>query len=501
MKRIIIMLACVGLIPLTPANAADYDIVLSGGRVIDPETGLDASRNVGIKGDKVASISEDPLTGTEVIDVSSLVVAPGFIDIHSHSPTPLGQKYQALDGVTTALELEAGAFPVLLYGAMINGQSRLNFGASAGYGNMRGEVMQGIRQAHIFDPPQTLGLLGWWTELKSKFGHVRTANTEIADADERTELEALIHEGIDQGGMGIGLPLDYYSEGVDNDELRTVFKVAAERHVPIFVHIRRGINGDPSGLYEVLALVRETGASMHICHITHNAMVNLELFLEEIRKIRAEGFDVTTELLPYTAGSTSIGAAVFGRDWRTVFNIDYGDVEWAATGERFTKEMFEEYRDRYPNGQVVHHYLSESWNRRAVVEPDLMVVSDLLPMITEEKKVAPHNGAFARVLGRYYREEGLLDLMTAIKKMTLLQAQRLEQFTPAFKTKGRLKVGSDADITVFDVNTIIDRATYQDPYQASAGIHHVIVNGTFIVRDKELIKDAYPGRRITTKSH
>ncbi|MCS5572732.1 MAG: hypothetical protein NZ789_07325, partial [Pseudomonadales bacterium] len=210
MKRIIIMLACVGLIPLTPANAADYDIVLSGGRVIDPETGLDASRNVGIKGDKVASISEDPLTGTEVIDVSSLVVAPGFIDIHSHSPTPLGQKYQALDGVTTALELEAGAFPVLLYGAMINGQSRLNFGASAGYGNMRGEVMQGIRQAHIFDPPQTLGLLGWWTELKSKFDHVRTANTDIADADERTELEALIHEGIDQGGMGIGLPLDYY---------------------------------------------------------------------------------------------------------------------------------------------------------------------------------------------------------------------------------------------------------------------------------------------------
>ena len=105
------------------------------------------------------------------------------------------------------------------------------------------------------------------------------------------------------------------------------------------------------------------------------------------------------------------------------------------------------------------------------------------------------------MLGRYYREEGLLDLMTAIKKMTLLQAQRLEQFTPAFKTKGRLKVGSDADITVFDVNTIIDRATYQDPYQASAGIHHVIVNGTFIVRDKLLVKDAYPGRRITTKSH
>ena len=137
---------------------------------------------------------------------------------------------------------------MLLYGAMIDGRSRLNFGASAGYGNMRGEVMQGIRQAHIFDPPQTLGLRGWFTKLKSKFSHVRTANTQIADSEERAELESLIHEGIDQGGMGIGLPLDYYSEGIDNDELRTVFKVAADRHVPIFVHIRRGINGDPSGL-------------------------------------------------------------------------------------------------------------------------------------------------------------------------------------------------------------------------------------------------------------
>jgi N-acyl-D-aspartate/D-glutamate deacylase len=482
-----------------PAMAeVNYTYVLAGGRVIDPETGLDAIRNIGVKDGVISKISDAPLQGIETIDVSSLVVSPGFIDIHSHTPTPLGQKYQVLDGVTTALELEAGAFPVDQYGYHLQAGSRLNYGASAAYGNMRNEVMHGVRQPHLTDPPQLLGPMGWWWSIKSRFGQVTTANTKVAEDDERNRLRALIHEGLDQGGLGIGLPLDYYSEGIDHDELRTIFTVASERSVPIFVHIRRGVNGDPTGLFEVLALTRETGASLHICHITHNAMVNLELFLAEIRKAQSEGLDVTTELLPYTAGSTSIGAAVFGRDWRTIFNIDYGDVEWAATGERFTKEKWEDYRQRYPGGQVVHHYLSESWNRRAVIEPGLMVVSDLLPMFTEENKVAPHNGTFAKTLGRYYRQEGLLDLNTAIKKITLLQAQRLEKFAPAFRKKGRLQEGADADLTIFDPLTIIDRATYKNPYQPSKGIHHVIVNGSFVVRNAELIEDAFPGKRLST---
>ena len=299
-----------------------------------------------------------------------------------------------------------------------------------------------------------------------------------------------------RGGIGIGLPLDYYSEGIDNDEVRAIFEIAGERQAPVFVHVRRGINGDPAGLREVLALAKDTDAPLHVCHITHNAMVNIELFLREIREAQAVGVDVTTELLPYTAGSTTIGAAVFGRDWRTIFNIDYSDVEWAATGERFDQTMWDEYREKYPDGQVIHHYLKEDWNRRAVVEPGLIVVSDLLPMFTEDSKVAPHNGAFARVLGRYVREQGLLDLNTAIAKITLLPARRLERLAPAFVNKGRMQEGADADVTIFDPATIIDRATYQNPYQPSDGIHYVIVNGTVVVRDRQFVEGVHPGRRI-----
>lgn len=483
---------------VTPIGMADqhHDLVLIGGRVIDPETNLDAVMNVGITGGTITTLSAELLAGDEIIDVTGLVVSPGFIDLHSHSPTPLGQQYQVRDGVTTALELELGAYPVRDFGFHLRSGSLLNYGASASYGLMRAELMHGIRQPHMLDPPEPLGLRGYWTTLRSRFEHVTTANTAIADTDERHKLIQMVNHGIDDGGIGIGLPLDYYSEGIDNAEVLALFQAAANRDAPIFVHIRRGVNGDPAGLFEVINAARDTGASVHVCHITHNAMVNIELFLDEIRKARLEGVDVTTELLPYTAGSTSIGAAVFGRDWRKIFNIDYGDVEWAATGMRFTEATFNEYRQKEPGGQVVHHYLSEAWNRRAVVEPGLMVVSDLLPMITEQSKVAPHNGTFARVLGRYVREEALLDLSTAISKMTLLPARRIEKIAPAFRKKGRLQQGMDADIAVINPNTVIDKATYKTPYQASSGIPYVIVNGTVVVRDAELVPETFPGVQI-----
>ncbi len=494
-QRLATVLACL-LVCVPVYGAQEYTLVLIGGRVIDPETGLDAIRNVGLVDDKITTITTEPLTGRDVLSVDSLVVAPGFIDLHSHTPTPLGQRYQVQDGVTTALELEAGAFPVEDFGYYLRDGSILNYGASAGYGNMRNQVMHGIRQPHMADPRETLGWLGRWTKFRGLFGQVTTANTKVADAEERAELRKLLHEGLDRGGIGIGLPLDYYSEGIDNDEVRAIFEIAGERQAPVFVHVRRGINGDPAGLREVLALAKDTDAPLHVCHITHNAMVNIELFLREIREAQAVGVDVTTELLPYTAGSTTIGAAVFGRDWRTIFNIDYSDVEWAATGERFDQTMWDEYREKYPDGQVIHHYLKEDWNRRAFVEPGLIVVSDLLPMFTEDSKVAPHNGAFARVLGRYVREQGLLDLNTAIAKITLLPARRLERLAPAFVNKGRMQEGADADVTIFDPATIIDRATYQNPYQPSDGIHYVIVNGTVVVRDRQFVEGVHPGRRI-----
>ncbi len=488
------LLAVLGSVWAGSAVAEPYELVLRGGRVIDPESRTDAILDVGITEGRVAALSTERLEGATTLDANGLVVAPGFIDLHTHSPTPLGQHYQLLDGVTTALELEAGAYPVREFGEAVRDGAPIHYGASVGFGSIRLETKMGLRQPHvILGKPRPIGWKGYWTGLRSLFSTPDEVFVERATPGERRRMRAMLEEGLDAGGLGIGVPLDYFSEAVDRDELRMVFEVAGERRVPLFIHVRRGINGDPAGLREAIELAGETGAPVHVCHLQHNAMRNTELFLAEIRAARERGLDVTTELLPYNAGSALISSAVFGRDWQTIFGIDYADVEWAATGERFTEETWNEYRERHPDGQVIHHYVDEAWTRRTLAEPGVIVVSDLLPMITEESKVAPHNGAFSRVLGRYVREEGLLDLREALARMTWLPARRLETAFPEFERKGRVKAGADADLTVFDPARIRDRATYRDPYQASEGIVHVIVAGQIVVRDGVRRDEVLPG--------
>ena len=485
------------------ASAQPYSLVINHGRVIDPESGLDAIAHIGIQEGKIVAISQQPLQGQQVIDAGGLVVSPGFIDLHTHSPTPLGQYYQMFDGVTTALELEAGAYPVTDYGVQIKEQPLLNYGASAGYVSMRILQKQGIEVAHTTAKPMPVNLAGVITGIKSLFMPLEEALNdtfhETADEADLAALRELINQGLDDGAFGIGLALDYISEAVNEKEINMIFDAAAQRGAPLFIHIRRGINGDPSGLREVLALAKKHSASLHICHISHNAMGNLKLFLSEISQARAEGVDVTTEVLPHNAGSTLISAAVFSRDWQTIFNISYGDVEWAPTGERFTEESWFRIRAEHPKSGVIHHYLKEEWTQLAVQSPGVIIVSDLLPMETKDKKVAPNNGTFSRILGKYVREQGLLDLPTALAKMTLLPAQRLENYAAQFKNKGRIKVGSDADITIFNADTIIDKATYQSPYQEGVGFSHVIVNGVQVMKDGALVPEVYPGKQLLKK--
>lgn len=500
MKIIAVLLCCAAMLTSPLSAGENYTLAINHGRVIDPETGLDAVRHIGIVDDKISKISLQPLMADKVIDASGLVVAPGFIDLHTHSPTQLGQYYQAFDGVTTALELEAGFYPQLEYGAQISANPMINYGASAGHVWMRMFEKNGLRLSDGLGAPKPVGFKGWKTALMYFLTDFNTALSasliEEANDEELETLRQMLLTELDAGALGIGLALDYFSEAIQSAEMQMIFKVAAQRGAPIFIHIRRGIDGDPSGLREVIGLAKEHGTSVHICHVTHNAISNLELFLEEIRAAREAGVDITTEVLPYNAGSALISSAVFGRDWQTIFNISYADVEWAATGERFDKEMWEEYYREHPDGQVIHHYLKEEWTQRALQEPGVIIVSDLLAMETRDKKVAPHNGAFSKILGRYVREQQLLDLSTAISKMTLLPARRLEDYAPAFRRKGRIQPSMDADITIFDPNTIRDNATYQDPYQEATGIVHVIVNGQAVISQGKQVEDSYPGKRV-----
>ncbi|MEP2990739.1 MAG: amidohydrolase family protein [Parasphingorhabdus sp.] len=473
----------------TSAVAADeiiYDIVIENGRAMDPETGLDAIRNIGISGGKIAHISPDALDGKQKIDASDHIVAPGFIDIHSHSPTPLGFSYQARDGVTTSLELEAGSYPLHEYGALIRDKAMINYGASAGSLNARIAVMTDFRQSSLLAPMQRLSDNGQ---------PVSRAFIAPASTPEIAKIKTRITDALDNGAIGIGVPLDYMNVAVKEPELRMLFELGASYSVPLFIHIRRGLAGDPEGLDEVLVLAKETGTRILICHLSHSAMQNTPLFLQKIRRARANGTDVWTEVLPYNAGSVQIGAAVFNRDWRKIFNIDYKDVQLAETGEWFTKESFERTRKENPGAEIIHHYLKEDWTKYLAIAPDVIISSDGLPALTTDKKVPPQGvGSFSKILGTYVREEQALEMMTALSKMTLQPAQLLEKAAPVFRLKGRLQLGMDADITIFDPKTIRANTTYLDPHQASTGVKWLLVDGQIMIDNGTMKSDVYPGQ-------
>lgn len=467
------------------AIAEQYDLVIQGGRVMDPETQMDAVRNVGINKGTIVSVSEKSLSGKQYIDADGLVVAPGFIDIHSHTPSLLGQHMNLLDGITTQLDMEAGAFPISFYGEHFSGGAQLNYGSSVGHFAIRMKVISGIDQPYAFVGHKMAKMSG-------------DAWTQTATPAQIEEMRGLLNQGLDDGGLGIGVLLDYMTDAVSDAELDMLFQVAGERQVPIHVHVRRGYTGDPAGLDEVISRAKQTGAPLFVCHITHNAMGSIDEWLAKIDQANAEGANITTETLSYASGGTSISADVFqSRDWQSIFDITYEDVQWVATGEWLTKETWEKYSKENPYGMVNHHYVKEEWMETAMQWPRMMISTDALPALNRDIKTNPNvAGTFSRVLGHYVRDTNVLTLQEALAKMSLYQAQWLEQSSLAFKKKGRLQEGADADIVIFNPDSVGANADYGDPYKKPTGIKHVIVGGRHIVKDSERIEGRYPGRKI-----
>jgi len=310
--------------------------------------------------------------------------------------------------------------------------------------------------------------------------------------EELERLVALMEQGLDEGGLGFGLGITY-TPGATREEIFRVFEVAKERGVPIYVHLRGENSGGILGAFqECIADAAATGASLHIVHMNSSADEFARTTLKMIRGASQHGIDVTTEAYPYTAGSTRIESALFDA-WENRSDADYAELEWPLTGERLTRESFQRFREE--GGWVIIHGRSEETNEWITAQPDVMVASDGIPFFNGPAH--PRGaGTFSRVLGRYVREKKALSLMEGLRKMTLLPAERLSGAAPQMKKKGRIQVGADADVTVFDPDTIIDRSTYEKGDVPSAGVVHVLVGGTFVVRDSESVEGVFPGKAI-----
>jgi len=443
----------------TSACGPPYDVVIEGGRVMDPESGLDAIRNVGIVDGRVDAISVEPLEGARHIQAAGLVVAPGFVDLHRHGQREEAYRLQVQDGVTTGLELEIGTADVAAWYAEREIGQLVNYGVSMGHIGARGVAMG---------------------DSVRGMGGVTTR--EPATKDQIAEMERLIREGLAQGGIGVGFGTAY-TPGATMDEIERMFAVAAAAGVTAFIHMRGGL----AGLDSTLTAARDAGAALHVVHANSSGGTDIVDFLAMIEAAQSAGQDVTTEAYPYGASQTGIQAALFD-NWESWEDDRFNRYQWVRTGERLTRETFERYRAE--GGSVIIHGRTEEMTLAAVTSPITMVASD--GGIGHPRGA----GTFAKVLGRYVREQGALDLMDALGRMTIQPARRLEAWVPALRNKGRIRVGADADITVFDPGTVIDRATYVDGSIPSDGIEYVIVNGVVVVDGGELVEGVRPGRAV-----
>jgi len=504
------------------ASADGWDLVLRGGRVIDPESGLDAVRDVAVAAGRIAAVGAGlrARAGRGDVDVAGQVVTAGFIDLHSHVSDLGGLRLQAMDGVTTALELEAGVTPVAqAYRRAADEGRPINYGFAASWAMARMEAVAGL-------PPGAS--LGAFMARISDPGWQRPAEPAQVGS-----LLARLAEDLADGALGIGVLLGYAPAASPAEYLR-VAGLAAQAGMPTFTHARDLIEMVPAtladGAEEIVRAAAETGAHMHYCHVNSTSQRHIDRVLDLVARAQAAGSRVTTEAYPYGSGMTGIGAAFLAPERLSERGLSPSSLTYAPTGERVASaSRLRELRATDPGGLVIIDLLNEddpadrALLMRSLTFPGAVVASDAMPVTWTAPPADPQAwplppaaithprtaGTFGRALRLLTREGsralsgegspprgGQLSLGQALAKCSLEPARLLQDRVPALRGKGRLQPGRDADIVVFDPDTITDRASYRHSTRPSDGIRHVLVNGVFVVRDGGLMADARPGRPV-----
>jgi N-acyl-D-amino-acid deacylase len=445
-----------------------FDLVIKNGYLVDPSVRIQSKLNIGVKDGKVALVTVDGIAGSAEIDAGGLIVAPGFIDMHIHEDL---------------YDEENDRFQILISETMLKMGVATVIGGNCG----KGYIDDPLRYLSIVDRlgyPVNIGMLAPHERIRAAFGEFD--NYAPMDRKYLNGMKDLLKTWLDGGCFGLSMGIEY-DPGIDEAEAAALMEIAAKSGKIVTAHQRSDGNKAIAAIKEYIAWGEAVGAKLHISHLSSmNSFGQMEESLSIIDGSRAKGVDIGFDGYPYYAFCTWLGSAVFDDGFLDKYNYDesgYGLLQVASgpsAGIRLNKETFFELRVKEPRTLIIAHVLNEREVDLCISHPDCIVVSDGL--YSNGQGHPRGAGTFPKLIRDYVTEKKQMTLFDAIEKITWMPAQRM-----GLSGKGSLKAGSDADITIFDLNTIRDEATYQESTKPPKGIEYVVINGKIALAGGEVV--------------
>ncbi len=440
--------------------------LIKNGLVIDPANRVQSVLNVLVEDGKISAVTGAAPEADCVVDAAGKAVVPGFVDIHMHEDpvTPDGMIYADGEksifncmlrmGVTTVAAGQCGenaCAPGKYLDIIDRDGAPVNVAMFAGHGFLRAQAGGTDKYAHVSD--------------------------DVLRAMEHSAANEL-----DNGCLGISFGIRYVP-GIDEEELTRVAAVCRARNGIIAAHVRDDAAAITASAKEFLEVGRRNGLSTEVSHIgSMGGFGQMPELLSLVDAYRMDGLDVSCDCYPYTAFSTSIGSTTYDDGWLERYNCGYDAVEICEgefRGQRCTEEIFKKVRAENPRCLTVCYVMLERDIDLALAHPNVMLGSDGIMNGGQGHPRAA--GAFPRLFAQYART-GKISIFEAVRMTTQMPADKL-----GLKNKGRLSVGADADIVIFDPEKIQDNATFANPTAAPSGIDSVWIGGRLAAKDCRVV--------------
>ncbi|HWQ80584.1 MAG TPA: amidohydrolase family protein [Anaerovoracaceae bacterium] len=445
-----------------------FDLAIKNGYVIDPSGRIHSKLNIGVKDGKVAAVTVEDISGSTEIDAGGLIVSPGFIDMHIHEDL---------------YNEETDSFQIVISETMLKMGVATVIGGNCG----KGYTDNPVEYMNLVDRlgyPVNIGMLAPHERIRGAFGDFD--NYAPIDKKYLSGMKELLRTWLEGGCLGLSLGIEY-DPGIDEAEAVALMEIAAKNGKIVTAHQRSDGDKAIAAVEEYIAWGTSVGAKLHISHLSSmNSFGSMEETLSIIDSCRAKGLDIGFDGYPYYAFCTYLGSAVFDDGFLEKYN--FGEEGYAmlqvasgpSAGIRLSKETFRELREKEPRALIIAHVLNEREVDLCIGHPACIVVSDGL--YSNGQGHPRGAGTFPKLIRDYVIEKKRMTLNDAIEKITWMPAQRM-----GLAGKGSLKVGSDADITIFDLDTIKDEATYQESTKPPKGIEYVVINGQIALKGGEVV--------------